>query len=298
MASETENVNTATALSPDTFVYSGYVFSEWNTSPTGTGTSYANGAIYPFNASVTLYAQWTTTTIPFSGQSSTNWSGYVLPTVAPVTLAAGEWTVPTLNCASTPNGSSSTWVGTGGAGGDSGALLQTGISENCSGGVQENSAFWEIVPATPNVSETYADFPVNAGDSMTGSVGYVNGQWVALIEDLNSGLSGIFVAGEAWEVVSTSSGAIVGGVQGIATGYSYSGGYSAEWIQEDATDANTGSLFPFADYGSVTFTQLKILPTGYTLPDSDAVELTSNGIPISVPGPYDGSSFTVTYTGS
>ena len=301
MADEIESVNTATALSPNSFVYSGYAFSEWNTSPTGAGTSYANDSVYPFAASVTLYAQWTASTIPFTGQVSSNWSGYVLPTSAPVTLASGEWTVPTLNCASTPNGSTGTWVGIG-DGGNSGALLQTGVNEVCVDGAQENFGFWEIYPATPNHSESYSDFPVNAGDTMIGSVAYVNGEWATVIEDLDTGLSGYFVAGNAWEVVTTSSGAVVGSVQGTATGYAYSGGYSAEWIQEDVTNANSGSLYSFPDYGSVTFTELKVLPSGYSLSSNDGVEVTSNGafsgVAISVPGPYDGSSFTVTYTGS
>jgi hypothetical protein len=30
----------------------------WNTKKDGSGTWYANMAMYPFNASVTLYAQW------------------------------------------------------------------------------------------------------------------------------------------------------------------------------------------------------------------------------------------------
>src|ERR1019366_2684926 len=57
MAAETDNV--PTALTANAFTYSGYTFNDWNTVAGGTGTSYANGATYPFTASVTLYAQWT-----------------------------------------------------------------------------------------------------------------------------------------------------------------------------------------------------------------------------------------------
>lgn len=300
MTSETEDLNTATALSPNTFVYAGHTFNAWNTSPTGSGTSYANDATYSFTTSVTLYAQWTSITTPFTGQASSNWSGYVLPTSTPLTGASGQFTVPTLNCTTTPDGVTGTWVGIGGVGGNSGALLQTGVIENCVDGVQQNSGFWEIVPATPNQSETYTDFPVNAGDTMIATIEYENGQWATVLEDVNTGLSGVFVAGANWVVLTTSTGTVVGGVQGNASGYAYSGGYSAEWIQEDVTQASTGSLFPFPDYGSVTFTGLKVLPAGSSLPNSDAVEIqNSAGAVISVPGPYGGSSgFTVTYTGA
>jgi len=53
---------TATALPAATVTRAGYSFAGWNTSPTGTGTSYADGAVYPFTASATLYAQWTSLT--------------------------------------------------------------------------------------------------------------------------------------------------------------------------------------------------------------------------------------------
>ena len=60
MAAETDNVPTALTL--NTFTRSGYSFSGWNTAPNGSGTAYADGATYPFTASVTLYAQWTANT--------------------------------------------------------------------------------------------------------------------------------------------------------------------------------------------------------------------------------------------
>lgn len=297
MAPEIVNVNAATALTANSFTRSGYTFSGWNTTASGGGMSYSNGASYSFVASTTLYAQWTAgATVPFPGQVSSNWSGYVLPTTSIVTLVSGEWTVPTLNCAATPNGEAGTWVGTGGAH-NAGTLLQTGVNELCDNGFQENYGFWEIWPAIPNHSESYSDFPVVAGDTMTATVGYVNNQWVTVLEDLNTGLSGVFIAGDDWEVVTTSSGTVVGGVQGIATGYSYSGGYSAEWIQEDVTNVSSGSLFTFPDYGSVTFTGLKTSPSAASLPNSDGVEIkNSAGDVLSVPGPYNGTDFTVSYS--
>jgi hypothetical protein len=299
MAPEIETVDTSTALTINTFTQTGYTFSGWNTSANGSGTSFTDGEVVDFTTSATFYAQWaaTTPTSGFTGTTSSNWSGYVLPTGGPATLVSGDFTVPTLNCAATPNGSTGTWVGIGGI--DS-ALIQTGVNEECVGGVQENYGFWEIYPMTPNHSESFSNFPVSAGDSMIAGVGYENGQWVTLLEDTTTGLAGEFVAGDAWEVVNISTDDAVGGIQGYATNDSYSGGDTAEWIQEDVTSATTNSLEAFPNYGSVTFTNLKVTPNG-VLPDNDAWEVTLNGVingvPVSVPGPYDGTSFTVTYTG-
>ena len=56
MGNEVNNV--ATALTTNTFTRAGYTFTGWNTIAVGGGTPYADGAIYPFNADTTLYAQW------------------------------------------------------------------------------------------------------------------------------------------------------------------------------------------------------------------------------------------------
>jgi hypothetical protein len=60
MSAETESA--PTALSPNVFTRTKHVFAQWNTAANGSGTSYANGASYPFVTSTTLYAQWIATT--------------------------------------------------------------------------------------------------------------------------------------------------------------------------------------------------------------------------------------------
>jgi uncharacterized repeat protein (TIGR02543 family) len=55
MAAETGNV--ATALTSNAFARTGYTFVGWSTTANGS-LAYANGATYPFTASVTLYALW------------------------------------------------------------------------------------------------------------------------------------------------------------------------------------------------------------------------------------------------
>jgi subtilase family serine protease len=72
MSPETDSV--ATALTPNAFTQTGYSFSDWNTAANGSGIAYANEASYPFTASVTLYAQWTSNpsyTVTFNANGGT-----------------------------------------------------------------------------------------------------------------------------------------------------------------------------------------------------------------------------------
>ena len=46
-------------LNANAFTRAGYTFNDWNTATDGSDKSYTDGANYPFNADVTLYAQWT-----------------------------------------------------------------------------------------------------------------------------------------------------------------------------------------------------------------------------------------------
>jgi uncharacterized protein (TIGR02145 family)/uncharacterized repeat protein (TIGR02543 family) len=59
---QTKTHDVALTLSTVVPIRTGYVFTNWNTSANGNGTSYASGASYTDNASVTLYAQWTVNT--------------------------------------------------------------------------------------------------------------------------------------------------------------------------------------------------------------------------------------------
>jgi hypothetical protein len=85
--SQTENAGTATALAANPFTNVGNTFAGWNTSPTGVGTAYADGATFPFTSSVTLYAMWTQifNTVTFNANGGTGSMAsqtYVYGTVA------------------------------------------------------------------------------------------------------------------------------------------------------------------------------------------------------------------------
>ena len=53
-----ENANSSTALTTNTFTKTGSTFVGWNTAADGSGTTYADDAVYPFTSATTLYAQW------------------------------------------------------------------------------------------------------------------------------------------------------------------------------------------------------------------------------------------------
>jgi len=85
-ANATQSARGNTALRANTFTRSGFTFAGWNTTISGTGTSYADGATFNFTTPTTLYAQWTVASNPAAPQ---------LPLVTlPVTTAAPITTAP------------------------------------------------------------------------------------------------------------------------------------------------------------------------------------------------------------
>jgi uncharacterized repeat protein (TIGR02543 family) len=52
-------------LTINSFTRTRYTFIDWNTSPSGSGADYVNGASYSFSTPITLYAQWRAGKIPF-----------------------------------------------------------------------------------------------------------------------------------------------------------------------------------------------------------------------------------------
>ena len=56
MATEKDTV--PTGLTANRFTRGGYSFVQWNTAANGSGSNFANGALFPFTSSTTLYAQW------------------------------------------------------------------------------------------------------------------------------------------------------------------------------------------------------------------------------------------------
>jgi hypothetical protein len=231
---------------------------------------------------------------------SGNWSGYAIPSTTIVTEASGRFTVPALNCAYTPTAGTSIWTGIGGFtwpdSGSSGVLLQTGVETNCVGGAQRNYGWFEEYPSEPNQEERFVGFPVGVGDKIVASVFQTtSGAWETRVDDLNTGLSGVMITGEGWGVMQDSIGQFR--PQGFTVGLSYAGGYTAEWIVEDATGADGSTQVPFADYGSVTFSGLTTSLSPWSLTPAEEVVMVQNGRLVSQPSAPESDGFSVTYTG-
>jgi uncharacterized repeat protein (TIGR02543 family) len=280
MAPEIGSLNTDANLTVNSFSYVGYTFTDWNTAANGTGTSYANGATYNFAVSITLYAQWSSAppTGPFPGGNTYNWAGYILAGQSGgYQSVSAQWTVPTLNCAATPNGVTSEWVGVNGNSSSNTGLFQDGTASQCTGG-QEQSGAWWTDEEQGFIGQNL--FNVNTGDVIDAEV-YQNssGYWVYSVRDLTNGASSSKV--EAYD----------------------GAGASAEWIAEDPGDPSTTGEYPLADFTPVTFSNLAVTVIGgaWTLPPySDAVQIVdANGTVEALPGQIQGSgssaSFTVYY---
>jgi len=240
---------------------------------------------------------------PPAYNTSNNWAGYVVPSSSTlITDAQGGFTVPTMNCADTPNGSTSIWVGIGGeqwsTGGSSGTLLQTGVDANCVGGLQQNDAWFEQWPSVPNNSQTFENFSLYAGDQIQVLVyETTTNQWVTLVSDVNTGESGIMLTGDSWGVGPTSNILSNWTVQGDTSGLNYGGGYTAEWIVEDSTNSTTNMLNPFGNFGSVSWTNLESSFTTWSLTHVETWAIVQNGVTLATPTATATDGFIVSYTG-
>jgi hypothetical protein len=232
---------------------------------------------------------------------STNWSGYVVPSQTMIQSTTGAWAVPTLNCNDTPNADVSEWVGIGGVswpgGASSGALLQTGTEDACIGGSQHDEAWWELYPSNPNESFVFYDLPVSPGDEIVASVHETSGgRWTTKIDDVTKGIAGVMVTGARYGTSLDDNGAAGSTKEGSTALFAYSGGYSAEWIVEDAR-TTPAEFAPFANFGTVTFYNLAISLATWSLTPSEGVELVQNGVVLSTPGAPGSDGFAVRYTG-
>lgn len=302
MSPETETLDVSATLSTNTFTRMGYTFAGWNSASNGSGSSFTNGELVQFTASAIFYAQWTAVPTAQFTNSSVNWSGYVVPSSsALITDVEGNWTVPIVNCSDTPDGEVTIWVGIGGeewaTGGSSGALLQTGVTSDCANGVQQNVGWWYVDPSSSAGELNFTSFPVAPGDEMQASVfETTTGAWQTEVTDVNTGLSAYMVTGESWGVGSTGASTFTD--QGSAVNISYSGAYTAEWIVEDpGVAAAPGTYFPFANFGSVTFSDMRSSFSSWSLTPTEEWGIVQDGATLAAPTSSTSDGFTVTYTG-
>jgi hypothetical protein len=160
-------------------------------------------------------------------EDSTNWSGYAVEGSS-FTKALGSWTVPTVNCSTTPNTYSSFWVGIDGW--TSSTVEQTGTDSDCDGRTPHYYAWYEFYPAA---SVLISSVPVSPGNHISATV-----TW-------NSGSSfTVTVTNESTGKSFSKTGTVRGAAR-----------TSAEWIAEAPCCTNAGGILPLADFGTVDFGQ-------------------------------------------
>jgi hypothetical protein len=138
---------------------------------------------------------------------------------------------------------------------------------------------------------------VSPGNEIEASVFETSdGAWATEVTDLNTGLTGYLITGESWGVGMTSASTF--SQQGNAEGVSYSGGYTAEWIVEDPENSTIQAEFPFANFGSVTFSNMVSSFSSWSLTPTEEWGIVQNGVTLAAPTNTTSDGFTVSYTGS
>lgn len=192
-----------------------------------------------------------------------------------VSEVGASFTVPTLNCAATPQGQDAEWVGVDGTSGDS--LFQAGVASSCASGIQQSTAWYEDIQGNPP-DPAQELFTVSPGDLITAQVQEISpGSWQYAVSDVTSGQS------------SSASMPFDGPAA------------AADWIEEDpATETSGGSihLLPYADFGGVSFTNLSLNGQAPSLDlGADGISLVQSGQLLALPSPPSGDGFGVTYQG-
>lgn len=168
-------------------------------------------------------------TVPYavSATSSDNWSGYVAATdpntgqPGTVSDVRATWTVPAVNCTTTPDAAVGVWIGMDGV--FSSTVEQTGTASNCISGQASYYAWLEVYPSA---ARTQA-LPIRPGDTISAEVQYVGNQRFRLsLTDATSGRS--------FSVLRSSSGSRD----------------SAEWVVE--APAVSDQIVPLANFASVS----------------------------------------------
>jgi hypothetical protein len=222
-------------------------------------------------------------TTPFNAAlKSGNWSGYadVACGTCAIRYVATSFTVPSVNCASSPDGS---FVGifAGLDGITSQTVEQVGVEAGCSGGTASYGAFYEMFPNAP-----VAFSGISPGDAISANV-YFNSatnRWQLSLTDLTTG--GNIATTQACPSGSKCRNA------------------SAEVIAE-APSSSTGAILPLVKFGQVNHEAIVVTSrngtrggmTSNALWTTDSITMVnSGGKVLAQPGPvYGGQAFQDTW---
>jgi hypothetical protein len=207
--------------------------------------------------------------IEHSTSTSTNWSGYAVPTGS-VTDVSGAWTVPTVSSGST-NAWSSFWVGIDGY--SSNTVEQIGTDSDWQNGKAVYYAWYEFYPKPAFLIKSV---PISPGDAIFAEARYIGNKFTVTITDTTTG-----------KTFSTT--AKVQRAQRT----------SAEWIVEAPW---SGGVLPLANFGTIYFSDCYATINGATGSISsfsnDAITMTTSSYVIKAqPSTLDhtGTSFSITW---
>jgi hypothetical protein len=213
---------------------------------------------------------------------SGNWSGYVDVACGTCALryVATSFTLPSVNCANSPDGSAAGFFAGLDGVGDS-TVEQVGASASCSGGAASYLVFFEMFPQPPVVFSG-----VSPGDAISAAV-YFNAatnHWQLGLTDLTTG--GNIAAAETCPAGSKCRNA------------------SAEVITE-APSTSTGAIVPLVDFGQSNYEGIQVTSrngihgamTSNGLWTTDTINMVgSTGNTLALTGPaYGGQAFQDTW---
>lgn len=122
-------------------------------------------------------------------QPSGSWAGYVVQPSS-YTYIKATWVVPAINCNGNTSAQMGIWVGMGGYY-SSGNLKQAGTVGICTNGQPQYKGFWQMPAAKNSQNDNYAQpyeydnqsvFPVQAGDTVTATVFWLNNGGMYLLQ--------------------------------------------------------------------------------------------------------------------
>lgn len=160
--------------------------------------------------------------------TSADWSGYVDVAVPGrhFTSISSSFTIPSVNCAKSPDGSfTDSWVGLDGW--SDNTTEKIGVDASCFGGVASYLAFYQMSPL-PGVAFT----GVSPGDAVNASVIYHAPNWILTLTDITTG--GTITTAQTCPARSTCQNS------------------SAEVITEDPKGPS-GSVLPLTDFGEANY---------------------------------------------
>jgi len=221
--------------------------------------------------------------VPFNtALKSNNWSGYadVACSTCAIRYVATSFTVPSVNCAKSPDGSfAGIFAGLDGI--TSRTVEQVGVEAGCSGGTASYAAFYEMFPNAP-----VAFSGISPGDAINANV-YFN------------------TATHRWQLTLTdlTTGGTIATAQACPSG-SACRNSSAEVIAE-APSSSTGTILPLVDFGQVNHVAIAVTSLNGThgaftsngLWTTDSLTMVNSaGRTLAQPGPaYGGQAFQDTW---